>query len=335
MHINPLNHYVGAATLLVCLIALALLWTRHNSVLDQWLMVVALAAIAELVLAVALVTGRFTLGFYAGRLFALVTSTTVLIVLLAETTRLYAALARSNMMLERERSNKLMNLEAVIASISHEVKQPLTAITLNGKALLRFLGNVPPNLGEVRSAAERMIRDGYHISEVLNNIRALFGQSDQEKTPVDVNDLALAVLRDLDAELKSQEIVTRVKLTPNLPPVMGHRGQLQEVINNLVRNAIEAMELVRDRRRELQVRTQHNDTNSIVIEIEDSGQGLDPKKIGTIFEAFVTTKVKGTGLGLAICRLIVERHEGQLSAVSANPRGAIFRVILPRNSPLQ
>jgi len=195
VHINPLNHTVGVVTLLVCMLALAVLWARRSSVLDLWLMVVVVAAISELVLAVTLVSGRYSLGFYAGRMFSLVTSTTVLAVLLTETTRLYARLTRSNIMLEQERSNKLMSLEAMAASISHEVKQPLTGMTTSGSALLRFLGDTPPKVEKARSAAEKVVAAGHHISQILDEIRHLFGTVERARGLVNANELILAALR--------------------------------------------------------------------------------------------------------------------------------------------
>jgi signal transduction histidine kinase len=330
VHINPLNHTVGVVTLLVCMLALAVLWARRNSVLDLWLMVVVVAAISELMLAVALVSGRYSLGFYAGRMFSLVTSTTVLAVLLTETTRLYARLTRSNIMLEQERNNKLMSLEAMAASISHEVRQPLTGMTTSGSALLRFLGDTPPKVEKARSAAEKVVAAGHHISQILDEIRDLFGTTERARGPANMNELVLASLSALDAELKNQHIVTRVNLNPELPAVMGHSGQLQQVVVNLIQNAIDAMGSIDKDRRVLQVSTEHNGAKAVSVTIEDTGPGIDPKKTDDIFAPFFTTKSHGMGLGLAICRMIVEHHDGELSVSSAEPRGAIFRIELPQ-----
>jgi len=328
-HFSPLVLHTAVFMLLICVAALCVLWARRRSVLDLWLMVVALAAILEMLFTGILSSGRFSLGFYVGRLFSLVTATVVLAVLLTETTRLYARLARSNAMLQRERNNKLMNLGAMAASISHELKQPLAAIAVNGGALVRFLGHAPPNLDEVRSAARRMISDGHRASQVLDNLRALFGKTDQPQEPIDANEIALGALRALRGELEGHDIATRVELTPELPPVLGHKGQLQQVVINLVHNAIEAMDSLNDDRRVLRVSTEHSGDDAIIIAVEDSGPGIDPGKLDNIFDAFVTTKPHGMGLGLAICRMIVERHEGQLSSSSVNPHGTVFRVILP------
>ena len=254
----------------------------------------------------------------------------VLAALFAERRESEARLASSNMMLERERSNKLMNLEAMAASISHEVRQPLTGITLSGSALLRYLGDAPPKLEKARSAAEKVIAGGHRISQILDDIRNLFGTTESVSGPVNMNDLALEALRTLDGELKNHNIVTRAHLKPELPPVVGHSGQLQQVIVNLIQNAIDAMDSVESDRRVLQLRTEHNGGDAISITIEDTGPGIDPKKSDDLFDAFFTTKPHGMGLGLAICRMILERHDGELSVTSANPHGAVFRIKLPQ-----
>jgi signal transduction histidine kinase len=254
----------------------------------------------------------------------------VLAALFAERRESEARLASSNMMLERERSNKLMNLEAMAASISHEVRQPLTGITLSGSALLRYLGDAPPKLEKARSAAEKVIAGGHRISEILDDIRNLFGTTERVSGPVNMNDLALEALRTLDGELKNHNIVTRAHLKPELPPVVGHSGQLQQVIVNLIQNAIDAMDSVESDRRVLQLRTEHNGGDAISITTEDTGPGIDPKKPDDLFDAFFTTKPHGMGLGLAICRMILERHDGELSVTSANPHGAVFRIKLPQ-----
>jgi signal transduction histidine kinase len=257
----------------------------------------------------------------------------VLAALFAERRDSEVRLASSNMMLERERSNKLMNLEAMAASISHEVRQPLTGITLNGSALLRYLGDTPPKLEKARSTAEKVIAAGLRIGQILDDIRNLFGTTERAPGPVNMNDLVLGALRALDGELKNHNIVARTHLKPELPPILGHSGQLQQVIVNLIQNAIDAMDSVDSDRRVLQVRTEHNGGDALSVMIEDTGPGIDPKKSDDIFGAFFTTKPHGMGLGLAICRMIVERHEGELSVSSASPHGAVFRIKLPQMKP--
>ncbi len=242
-------------------------------------------------------------------------------------------LGRSVADLQRERDNKLMNLEAMAASIGHEVRQPLAGISSNGGAALRFLGHTPPNIEEARLALQRMVKDSHRASQVFDNIRTLFGKADQGHEPIDVNELALGVLQALREELKDHRITTRAELTSQLPFIMGHRGQLQEVFINLVHNAIEAMAAVDEEDRILRVRAERHGGNGIIVAVEDSGPGIDPRQLKTIFDAFITTKPNGLGLGLAICRLIIERHKGSLSVAPAEPRGSAFRIVLPAGMP--
>lgn len=329
-HIAPLGHYIVAFEASICAAVLVIFWRRRRSVLDQWLMVVALAFLSELVINGLFISSRFTLGWYGSRIFSLVTSTIVLVVLLEETTRLYGDLARSNVMLQREQNNRLMNFEAVAASISHEVKQPLTGIAVGGSAVLRFLRTTPPALDKARSTVEAMMAATNRASQMLDDIRNLFGQNESTRCPIDVNTLALSALRSLDRELKTHNVRTSVKLKAGLPRVIGHGGQLQEVIVNLIQNAIDAMAVADNEHRLLQVRTEVTGADEISLEIEDTGPGVDPRKSNEIFDAFFTTKPQGMGLGLAICRMIIGRHEGRLSVSPAHPNGAVFRVILPR-----
>jgi signal transduction histidine kinase len=253
--------------------------------------------------------------------------------LIAELRQRTEELGRSLTDLQRERDNKLMNLEAMAASIAHEVRQPLSAIATSGNAALRFLGRTPPDHKEVRSSLSRIITNSHRASQVFDNIRTLFGKVDKGHELIDMNEIVLEVLHTLRGELKDRVITVRTELTSQLPLVMGHRGQLHEVLLNLVRNAIEAMDAIKDGRRVLQARTErHDGRDEIVVAIEDSGPGIDPEKLDGIFDAFVSTKPQGMGLGLAICRMIIDRHGGQLSASSGKRRGAVFQFILPRQS---
>jgi C4-dicarboxylate-specific signal transduction histidine kinase len=178
-----------------------------------------------------------------------------------------------------------------------------------------------------------VVTAGHRISETLDNIGNLFGKTKTEPSPVDVNDLALVALRTFDKELKDHRVGTHVELTSELALVMGHRGQLLEVMINLIQNAIDAMETMDAKQRELRVKTERHGSNAIKIMIADTGPGIDPKKSDEMFQAFFTTKSQGMGLGLAICRMIVEGHGGQLSVSTANPHGAIFEMVLPQLKP--
>jgi signal transduction histidine kinase len=327
-HTGPIARYVIVVATLLCGCALIVMWTRRRSLLDEWLMVVALAASSELVFTGLLSDVRFSVGFYAGRTLSLITSTVVITVLLAETTRLYARLAKTNTVLRREQSNKLMNLEALVASISHEVKQPLSAIATNGSAALQLLRNNVLDLDEVRSAISDIVSDSHRAAQVFESIRALYSV-DYPQEPIDLNEVALRALRSLRGELTDHDITTRVALMAELPPIVGHSGQLQEVVTNLLHNAMEAMEAMSDNRRFLKVTTEYDGGKTVVLAVEDAGPGIDPKRLESIFDAFVTTKPDGMGLGLAICRMIVERHGGRLTASSDGKNGSLFQFVLP------
>ncbi|TMJ01436.1 MAG: GHKL domain-containing protein [Alphaproteobacteria bacterium] len=327
--ISPIVVYPISFAMLISLAALLLLLRRRRSLLDLWLVVVALVTILELAFSGLLPSIRFSAGFYAGRAFSLLTASIVLIVMLAETTRLYIWLAHSNASLRREQNNKLMNLQTMALSIAHEVRQPLTAIAFSGAATLNFLKRSPPDLHHAEAAVKGMVDASQRANEVLDGVRGLFAKGEPHKVPVDVNDLIAEAVRSLQPELAGHKVETRLSLNSGLPPVSGHRGQLREVIVNLINNGLEAMASA-DGRRVLNIRTEPT-AGGAAIAVEDTGLGVSPENAEGIFDAFVSTKPNGMGLGLAICRMIVERHKGELSFSAAIPRGAIFRVVLPQS----
>ena len=255
--------------------------------------------------------------------------TLVLAALFAERKAHELRLTHSNMMLEREQNNKLMSMQAVTGSIAHELKQPLTAISANGETAQMILGHAKPDLEAVRSALDSIVDDSQRAGQILSDIRALFSKTDREQKPVDVNVIAVQVSRLLREQLRAHKVIAHVELAADLPPVRGHEGQLQEVMINLCQNAIEAVHAIKDGPRTLHLRTKRRGDDAIVVEVEDSGPGIDPAGLNDIFDPFFTTKSHGMGLGLAICRMIIERHDGRLSATSDGASGALFQIILP------
>jgi PAS domain S-box-containing protein len=231
--------------------------------------------------------------------------------------------------LERERDNKLLNIEAITASIAHEVRQPLAAIATNGSAALQFLGLTPLDPNDLRGILDTIISDCRRTSELFDSISTLFRRADQRRLPINVNEIALEVLQSLHGQLNDHGVTAHTELASELPLVEGHQGQLRQVLSNLVHNAMEAMDGTKDQARELRVRTSRHGPDSIMVAVEDSGPGIDPKRLNSIFDAFVTTKTHGMGLGLAICRMIVQRHEGELFASSDGKNGARFEFVLP------
>ena len=319
----------GADSLLSALALALLLWRRSRSTLDMWLCVTIFAFLAELVINTVLISGRFTVGWYTGRVFAVLVTAIVMTLMLAQMFALNARLMRATMMLQRERSNKLASLDAVVAAIAHEVKQPLTSIAVRGAAAKRYLTITPTKLREAGSTVDAMVDASMRASEIFENIRALFSDIDQKRQPINVNQLVAEALDLLREELKVYGIETSIHLTPELPSIVAHNGQLREVILNLIQNAIDAMRTVSVRRRILRIRTDQHGNEAIAISVEDTGLGIEPEKMHTMFDPFVSTKAKGRGLGLAICKSIIERHHGQLSVSSEIDHGARFQVILP------
>jgi signal transduction histidine kinase len=302
------------------------LWARRRTILDYWLMLISVALILEEA-CFSLSRVRFTLGYYAGRVFWLITSIVVLILLLQETVRLYALCARSYGLLQRERDNKLLSAQAITASIAHEVRQPLTAIIASGGAALEYLGKIPPDHEKARLALNKIIKEGHRTGDVFDVIHALFKRGDQRQEPIDLNEIVIDVLESLRGELLDHGVAILPELT-DLPPVQGRRNQLQQVLFNILHNALEAMQMTNGRR-VLRMTTERRGRDAVALVVEDSGLGINPGQLDSIFNAFVTTKKNGMGMGLAICRQIVEHHGGQLLATSDGTNGAQFQIILP------
>jgi signal transduction histidine kinase len=226
----------------------------------------------------------------------------------------------------------MMNLEAVVASISHEIRQPLAAMSANSQAAIRLIQSEPPDLVEAFSALKDVESDGQRADAILQDMRALFGKGDQRQERIDINETAVAALQAVRGLLDDHRVSVRSELMHGVPHIIGHRGQLQEVVINLLHNAVEAMDAIEHDHRLLTVSTRRDSDKAIAVEIRDTGPGIDARSLDKMFDAFVTTKPGGMGLGLAICRMIVERHGGQLSASPAHPRGAVFRMVLPQSS---
>jgi len=256
----------------------------------------------------------------------------VLAALFAERRGSEALLARANTMLQRERDNKLMNAEATAASIAHELKQPLAAMGMNADASLVLLEQTPPNLPRVKNALNNIVADVHRTGKALDGIRALFRTVNQGWEPVDVSEICSEVLRSLRAELNDHGISVESELSSKIPPIQGNRGQLQQVIFNLVHNAVEAMIGTTSQKRMLRLATQRRDRDRIVVLVQDTGPGIVPAQLDHVFDAFMTTKPQGMGLGLAICQIIVERHGGELTVLSDGKEGALFQFSLPIKS---
>jgi signal transduction histidine kinase len=227
--------------------------------------------------------------------------------------------------------NRVSTVGELSASIAHEINQPLTAIVTNANAGLRWLANERPNLDRTRVALKAIVNAGRQAGEAIHSLRSMFKIGSQEKIAVDIDGIIQDVLGLMRVELDREGIHIQSELTRPLPLVIGHGGQLQQVIANLIRNAVDAMASVPRHARFLRVKTAIQDADGVLVSIEDSGMGIDPENVDRIFEAFFTTKSHGMGMGLSICRSVIEAHNGRLWASSDVGRGAAFNILLPRN----
>jgi PAS domain S-box-containing protein len=210
------------------------------------------------------------------------------------------------------------------ASIAHEVNQPLSGVVINANASLRWLAGPSPNLEEARDALQRIIRDGKRASDVIARVRALSRKDVTERERLDLNEIIRAVVALAQGELRKNRVMLKTQLADHLPAVLGDRIQLQQVVLNLMMNAIEAMSVVSDRPRELAIST-YGEGEQVRVTVQDSGTGLDPQAMGRIFDAFYTTKHSGLGMGLSISRSIVDNHGGKLWAVPNEGPGTTFQ----------
>ena len=312
----------------MAIVAFVLLWLRLRSVLDLWLVVIVFAFIIEVTLSVFPSPARFTAGWYGSRVYALLYSSLVLVMLLIETTKLYGRLLDAVLAQRREHQVREVAMDAMAAGMAHELKQPLAAIANDGNAGLNFIAM--SDLDEARACFEGVVSSAHRAAEVIDGVRSLYKKDIRTRAWLDVNELVHDVLRMVDADLRTQQVSVSIDLRDRLPPLLANRAQLEEVLLNLITNAIEAMDALTDRARLLQIRSDIiQERSAVVVTIEDSGTGIDDKNKDRIFEPFFTTKSKGMGIGLGICRAIIESHNGTLHASANEPYGASFHVVLP------
>src|SRR6266853_1951597 len=226
---------------------------------------------------------------------------------------------------------RVMTMGEFAASIAHEVSQPLSAVVTNAEACLRWLAGSAPNIEKACEAVGRVVRDGKRAGEVIAQIRALYRKIGIKRQRLDMNEAIEEVLALAQGEVRTKRVALRTDLATRLPPVLGDRVQLQQVVLNLIMNGIEAMSSVQDRPRELVIKTQEGEDDQVVVTVQDSGTGLDPKIREQIFDAFYTTKGEGTGMGLSISRSLVQDHGGRLWASTNQGPGATFQFTLSKH----
>ena len=325
----PFGHYASGMVALAYILALLILWSRGKSVLDLWLMVAVCALIAETVSVAFFATARFDLGFYANRTIPLVVSKVVLIALLYETLMLNQRLVSAFMLQRRERENRLMSVEAATAAIAHEIKQPLAAISVRCSTALRWLKRTPPDCEEAIASLTGLMDASGRASAVVDGTRELFKTTAHQMTPIEINRLVRQVLRMVENDLRSQGVTVSTEFQEDLPQITGDRTLLQQVILNLVKNAIEAMDAVPTIIKALRVVTTQDGNSVVSLSVQDTGPGIDFENGTRVFVAFFSTKSSGMGLGLSISRKIVQDHGGDLQLIKTSSNGCTFEITLP------
>jgi signal transduction histidine kinase len=230
---------------------------------------------------------------------------------------------------ELARVARLTTAGVMTASIAHEIKQPLAAIVANGNAAQRWLSHAAPDVGEARNSLKHIIEDGHRVSQIIDSLRAMFKKEGGDKEQIDLNELVESTLALVRSEIQRSRISVRTVLPKDLPRVLGDRTQLQQVLLNLTRNALDALGPITEREKLLVVEAAVQPPDSIRLTARDSGTGIDPGNLDRIFDPFFTTKSNGMGMGLSMCRSIVEAHGGRLWASRGESYGSAFHIVLP------
>jgi signal transduction histidine kinase len=311
-------------------VSIALLLIRHRSPLDIWICLVLFSLIIELLL-ISYLGGatRLSVGWWAGRLYGLVAASIVLLVLLSESTLVYARLARTIAAERRTRQNRLTAMEALSASIAHEINQPLASMITNADAALRWLGKAEPRLDKAKDALGRIVADGHRASAIVTGIRTMFTTGSQERTELDLAALVTGAVRAAQTEAIHEFIDVDTDVDTSLPCVIGNAVQLHHVLRNLLENAIDAVRGAGRWPRRIVVRARRQTSGDVHVSVEDTGSGISDAVAERLFDPFISTKPGGMGMGLMFCRAVIEAHGGRIWTDANHPHGAIFHFSLP------
>jgi len=325
----PITSYMTGFIWLFSAAGLLVLFKYKRTSLAVWLMVTVIATLPDLTLSTVMTTVRYTLGWYTARTYALIASFMVLAAMLTETAVLYARLANTVSLLRRERSNRLMSLDAATAAMAHELRQPLTAIAAMSNAASNWLKRSPPDLDEVRTCIASISNSSNRAEEIISGVRELFKKRGDHRTMIRIGDVARQALSLVEHDLLLNEVYLVADFQNDLPEVHADRTLIQQVILNLIRNAIDAMNSTPLRARRLRLATSLNGHSSILLSVQDTGPGITAEQPEYIFEPFFTTKPTGMGLGLAIFRTIAQDHGGSLRLAKTGLDGSVFEMTLP------
>jgi signal transduction histidine kinase len=316
----------------VNLAAFVLLFVRRRTILDLWLIVVLFAWWPNFLVAIFETYVRFSAGWYVARVVALVASSTLLVVLLAESSALYARLTNAYLLLRRERTDRLVSVEAATAAMAHELRQPLTAIASRGTAGLNWLKRTPPELNRASECLVSVVDATYRANEIIAGIRGLFKDASTQRAMIQINDICSEVLNLVQDDLRVGAITATAEYQENIPQIHAAHTQIQQVILNLIQNAIEAMRSGSSGNRRLRLVTGFDGKSSVSVYVQDSGDGIAPQYRDRIFDPFFTTKPRGMGHALSICRAIAEEHGGELRLSKTDSHGTSFELIFPIGS---
>jgi signal transduction histidine kinase len=326
---TQLGNQINVALSLWNATALAVLLYRRRTMLDLWLTVILLAYMPNFLVAIIGSSVRFTVGWYAARGFVLVGSCLLLTVLLVETLLLYSRLASAITLQRRERTHRLLSVDEATSAIAHEINQPLAAITLNCEAMLLALERAPPDADELKETVQDTLADGRRAGDIVAAVRALFKSAVTQRTKVDVNRLVRQVLRMVENDLQVHGVAVSTEFEQDVQHTIADPTQLQQVVLNLVKNAIEAMAAGPATKRALRLVTTKTGQSTLSLVVQDLGPGINVKDERRVFDPFFTTKSSGMGLGLSISRRIIESHGGDLRLIETSSSGSTFEITLP------
>jgi signal transduction histidine kinase len=310
-------------------VALTVLLFRRRTVLDLWLIVILIAYMPNFLVAMIGSSVRFTVGWYAARGFILIGSCTLLCVFLVETILLYSRLASAIILQRRERTNRLLSVEAVTGAIAHELRTPLAAIALNAGTALSQLRSTPRQLQDLDDILADIEADSHRAGAIISSIREITTRTIDPAALSRVEDTVRLVLRLLDHDLQINRIAVTAEFQDNLPEVNLDGTQFQQVLLNLVKNAVEAMSSVPADARRLRLKAAFDGRATVSLSVKDSGPGIQEENRERIFDPLFTTRPGGMGLGLAICFTVVANHGGKLRLVKSDADGSTFELALP------
>ncbi|TCK30854.1 signal transduction histidine kinase [Ancylobacter aquaticus] len=330
--VNLLWQVVPALAMMLYAVDIALLLWFRRSALGMWVCIVLFSLGIELLLISYLGGGsRLSVGWWAGRLYGLVAMSIILLVLVAQTTLVHVRLARTVAAELRSREKRLTAMEALSASIAHEINQPLASMVTNADAALRWLSKAEPRIDKAELALRRIVEDGHRANGVVRGIRTMFTKGTRERAELDLAGIVAAAAEEAarDARHYGVEIAIEGEGEGEVPPVIGNAVQLHHVLRNLIENAVDAVRAGPLRARRVTVRLSQEAHGEVHVCVADTGPGIAAEVAERLFDPFITTKPGGMGMGLMFCRAVVEAHGGSIWASANAPQGAIFHFSLP------